>query len=351
MAAKINRKVIGFVLVMLVGCEIILALMDQSFSVNIRHIHSIPFLADKIKQQTGISVLFMGNSLIRYGLDPGVFRDEIYAKGVGPIHFERVFPDASSIREWRYAFKHFFLDRGHIPDVLVVNFSGSHLEDQQKIRPSDLAAFYASVPDIPRIFAEDVRAFGDRAEFLLAYFFRLFAYRETISKRILDMVVPHYQSTLTQINATMRDGASKEHVPTYHTLERFSVDCLRRGVHLILVAMPLQHPYKLDPGLPGKARELGITFIDARDVEGLTVSRFIDSMHMDQEGAILYTRTLAGLLANLFNTVREAQHRTSPVLQGKRSRGHKGLSLAQLCHGIAYHLLPNYCAFGQRYLA
>jgi hypothetical protein len=194
------------------------------------------------------------------------------------------------------------------------------LEDQEKIRPSDLATFYASFNDIPHIFAEDVQSFGHRAEFLLAHFFRLFAYRETISKRILDIVVPDYRATLTQINTKMREGFSNEHVPTYRTLERFSADCLRRGVRLILVAMPLQYPYRLDPRLPGKARELGMTFIDARDVEGLTASRFVDRMHMDHEGAILYTRTLAGLLADPLNSVRQAKYGTVPMLKTQRIR-------------------------------
>ena len=314
MASKANLKVIGFVLAILVGCEIVVRLIEQSFSFNIRHIRSIPSLADEINQQAGISVLFMGNSLITYGVDPIIFRDEMRARGVGPLQFERVAPDASSIREWRYAFKHFFLDRGHIPDALVVNFAAGHLEDQQKIHPSDLATFYTSFTDIPPIFAQDVQSFGDRTEFLLSHFFRLFAYREAISKRILDVVVPNYRSALTQINAKMRDGSSKEHVPTYRTLERFSADSLRRGVRLILVAMPLQYPYSLDPRLPDKARELGITLIDARDVEGLTASQFIDQMHMDHAGAILYTRTLAGLLVDPLNAIRQAEHRTFPRL-------------------------------------
>jgi hypothetical protein len=318
MVSKANLKVISFVLVILIGCELVIYLIEPFFSLNIRHIRSIPSLADKINQQAGISVLFMGNSLISYGIDPIIFRDEMHAKGVGPLQFERVSPDASSIREWRYAFKHFFLDRRHIPDVLVVNFATNHLEDQQKIHPSDLATFYTSLKDIPHIFAEDVQSFGDRAEFLLAHLFRLFAYREAISKRILDVVVPNYRSALTQINTKMRDGASNEHAPTYRTLERFSADSLRRGVRLILVAMPLQYSYRLDPRLADKARELGITLIDARDVEGLTASRFIDQMHMDPTGAILYTCTLAGLLAHPLNSVRKAEHRTLPRLKAQR---------------------------------
>ena len=314
MAAKANLKVISVVLAILVGCEIAVRLGERSFSFNIRHIRSIPSLADKIDHETGISVLFLGNSLITYGIDPIVFLDEMRANGVGPLQFERVAPDASSIREWRYAFKHFFLDRGHNPDALVVNFAAGHLEDQQKIHPSDLAAFYTSFNDIPYIFAEDVQSFGDRTEFLLSHVFRLFAYREAISKRILDLVVPNYRSAMTQINTKMRDGSSNEHIPTYRTLERFSAESLRRGVRLILVAMPLQHPYRLDPRLPDKARELGITLIDARNVQGLTASQFIDPMHMDRAGAILYTRTLAGLLVDPLNAVRQAEHRTPPRL-------------------------------------
>ena len=313
MASKANLKVISFVLVVLVGCEIVVRLIEQSFSFNIRHIRSISSLADRIKQQPGVSVLFMGNSLISYGLDSIILRDEMRAKGVGPLYFERVAPDASSIREWRYAFKHFFLDREHIPDILVVSFAAGHLEDQQKIRPSDLAAFYTSLHDIPRIFAEDIRSFGDRAEFLLASFFRLFAYREAISKRLLDIVVPNYRSTLIQINAKLRTDFSHERVPTYRTLERFSSDCLGRGVRLILVAMPLQYPYQLDPHLLGKIRELGLTFLDVRHVEGLTASRFVDQMHMDHAGAVLYTRTLAGLLADSLNAVRQAGYQILPT--------------------------------------
>jgi hypothetical protein len=85
MASKTNLKVVSFVLVILVGCEIVTHLIVQSFSLNIRHIRSIPSLAEKINPQTNISVLFMGNSLISYGIDPIVFRDEMRAKGIGPL--------------------------------------------------------------------------------------------------------------------------------------------------------------------------------------------------------------------------------------------------------------------------
>jgi hypothetical protein len=118
---------------------------------------------------------------------------------------------------------------------------------------------------------------------------------------------------LTQINTKLKTDFSNEHAPTYHTLEQFSSDCLGRGVRLILVAMPLQFPYRLDPRLLSKVKDLGLTLLDVRYVEGLTASRFIDQMHMDHAGAILYTRTLAGLLADSLNSVRQAGYRTFPT--------------------------------------
>jgi hypothetical protein len=52
-------------------------------------------------------------------------------------------------------------------------------------------------------------------------------------------------------------------------------------VQVILVAMPVQAPYLLDPQIVTVAQAAGATLVDCRAVPGLGQERYEDSMHMN----------------------------------------------------------------------
>ena len=66
---------------------------------------------------------------------------------------------------------------------------------------------------------------------------------------------------------------------------------------VILVAVPVESPYPIDPQIKSTLEANRVTFIDTRNVEGLSPDSYVDGMHMNSDGATRYTHFLAQRLA------------------------------------------------------
>lgn len=294
-----GRWIVLCVVAILLVSELALRQLEDGLSIDLQHIKRIPSIARRLAEGDGLRVLFLGNSLTREAVDVDVFEAESDRLGIGPVHAVSVFPDDSAIGEWVYVFRHFFVDPGIRPDVVVVGFARDHLSDAKPLAIERIAAFYSDLSDVPEIFRLDLHGFGERVEFLLAHVSRAFAHRERVSRRALDALIPYYRSTSRRINVSLtaapNPGAAAQ--PTYARLGRLAELVRRSGARLFLVAMPTRRPYDLEPGLVDAAREQGAVLVDARSVDGITPALFRDALHLTPPGAELYSRSLARRLA------------------------------------------------------
>jgi len=308
-------RIAAILLALLLACEVSLRLSETSLSPYLRHLHSLPQVSKDLAAAQGLRILFLGNSMIRTDLNLDVFLREIneYDTGpVKPISAVKVYIDDSHIAEWFYTFKHNFLDVGSIPDALVIGFADHQLGDNADTRPRRLARFHASLADIPAMFSNDLLTFSDRAEFLLSYISVSYALRDRVKKRLLSTLVPYYEKSAVRLNDQLWQhelGAEKP-VWTFHRLERLAALALRHHASLILVAMPKEDPYDLPRELFLKARQLGITLVDARHVQGLSPRMFADEMHMRPQGALSFSDALADYLAQPLRQVSRARYLT-----------------------------------------
>jgi hypothetical protein len=306
-------KVVALVLVALAACELVVRLREQSLSLDVRHIRQIPDISARLAQGEGLRVLFIGNSMTRYGVEPDIVEREIAAQGIAPLRIERVFPDASALPDWYYAFKRFFDAPTRAPDVLVVCFAANDLQDSQPVHTWRLAQYYTNLRDVPEVFREDIRDFDSRAEFLLSDASVAFANRTRVRERALDLVIPDYRETAQQINRTQKSQTAERlaHTqPTYRRLARLGELAKSRGVRVILVAMPERVDYELDPALPSAVEAAGMTLIDSRAGHGLKPDSYADEMHLGASGARVYSqflaRRLAPTLQGIFDEKRQA---------------------------------------------
>ena len=297
-------KVICLVLFVLLGYEFIIRTQEGALSLDIKHIRQIPAISSSLVRGEGLRVLFLGNSLTRNGVDAAVLEKELRAQGVGPLHIERVFPDETTIGDWYYLFKDKFVDAGHLPNVLIVSFAETHLQDNQAIKPDRLARYFTSADDIPEIFANDVRDFDSRSDFLLSDLSSSFANRTRVRTRLLDLLIPYYRDSAPRLNQTLQTTKSEkaESVQhTYHRLERLMAMAQKHGVRIIFVAMPQRENfYPIDPRLRNTIETAGMDFLDCRAVEGLGRESYIDSMHLNSIGGAIYSHYLAQQLAHVF---------------------------------------------------
>jgi hypothetical protein len=293
---KTEVKTVLMALAVLAVCELGVRVFERKFSVDAR----IPELSKRLAGGEGQSILVFGNSLIRDGVNTDILEAEMRAQGVAPIHIERAYLMNTIINDWYYAFKHHFVDTGRLPGLLVVCFSNNHLEDASIQRPL-VARYYSSARDIPQIFADDVLDFDGRVDFLISSVSASFTHRTNVQRRLLDILIPHYRESATRINNALTDEAikrSRGYQPTYRRLEEFIRMAEEHGVRVMLVAMPVESPYEINPQIKRTAETTGVTFIDSRLTEGLSKESFVDGMHMNSGGATIYSRHLARQLAD-----------------------------------------------------
>src|SRR5918997_704782 len=155
-------KVLALVFVVLAACELVVRLREQSLSLDVRHIRQIPDISERLAQGDGggghqhlLRVLFIGNSMTRHGVEPEIIEREMSAQGTAPLRIERVFPDASALPDWYYAFKRFFDAPQRAPDVLVICFAAGDLQDSLPVHSWRLAQYYTTFSDVPEVFRED----------------------------------------------------------------------------------------------------------------------------------------------------------------------------------------------------
>lgn len=316
---KTELKVVALVVILLAGSELAVRSREQALSLDVRHIRQIPAISQEMTEGEGLRVLFLGNSMTRYGVEPGAVEGELRARGFdAPLRIVRVYPDATGLTDWYYAFNHYFVDAGRPPDVLIVGFASNDLTDARPLQPWRLAQYYTAAHDVPEVFAWDVRDFDGRVDFLLSDVSSSFANRRRVRERMLDLFVPYYRESAQQINraqqAKDKRSAASLPAPTYGRLGRLGRLASNHGVRVVLVAMPQRESYDLDPQLRTATERAGMTLIDARSVDGLGREGFVDEMHLNSGGAMLYSRFLARQLAPPLREAFEAKVKhTSPA--------------------------------------
>jgi hypothetical protein len=274
---------------------------------NDQHLREIPEIASRLRQANGVRILFLGNSLTRTNLNLRTFVEEVTAEHPARIQAESVYPDDSKVAEWYYTFKHYFVDTGSRPEILVVSFAARQLEDTGALDPARFATAFGGYENKDELFRDEITGFGDRVEFYLASVSAAFAHRERVKDRLLAAVIPHYKQTALRVNRALRDAKpASGGKPSYRRLGKLIALASKDRIRVILVSMPQPIPYPVNEGLLAFARERGVDYHDGRFVEGLTGSHFVDGYHLGAEGAKVFSRALAGRMSGLVQSASNA---------------------------------------------
>ncbi|HEX8652847.1 MAG TPA: hypothetical protein VF708_18670 [Pyrinomonadaceae bacterium] len=288
---RTELKVLLLVVSALAVCELVVRVFERRLTVDVK----APAISKRLSEAEGQRVLVLGNSLVRDNVNTDILETEMRAQGVRSIHIEKVYLMNTIVNDWYYAFKHHFVDAGRLPDVLVICFSYNHLEDATIHRPL-IARYYSSLRDIPQIFSEDIPDFNGRVEFLLSRWLASFTHRTDVERRILDTLIPYYRESVTRINDALTDEANKRrgvYQPGYRRFAQLLRMAQNRGVRVIVVAVPVANQYPINPQIKSTLEANVVTFVDTRKVEGLGKTSFVDGMHMNGDGANVYSRALA----------------------------------------------------------
>jgi len=316
---RAELKVVAVVLLVLAGSEVLLRFGEPLLSLDVKHIRQIPAISQNLVAGKGERILFLGNSQVRAGIDPDVIEQELKARGVAPVHIERVFPDATSLPDWSRAFKHYFISKARLPEVLVLCFSDVALQDSNVVDPTRLGHYYSSPGEVPEILDQDLRGFDNRAEFVLASLSFSFANRMRVRTRTLDLIVPGYRDSAQRINRNMkRNHAGTIAKNSYNRLSNFLSLAKEQGVRVIVVAMPQPIAYSLDPTIKSTVERSGMSLLDCRNVDGISAASFADEIHLATSGALIYSRFLGRELAGAIGKITARASLTSDARQLSR---------------------------------
>ncbi len=295
------------VLVALVVVEMGVRAIEGRLSIDLQHIGQITRITRDLTnagETTGDrTVMFLGNSLTRRGLDLDVLGTQLAQDGVEDLAFVTVYPDDTSVLDWLYLYESKIVPAG-VPDYVVIGFGIWHLEDRPASRAQTyrLGRHFTSWAQVPRLFRDDVTSLADRANVLLSKASAAFANRERIARRVLSFL-PHYQESARMINDLQLASLAEAGEPgprSYERLVRLIRTVEDSGAELVLVAMPVIEDFEFDPHIQDVALAAGADFVDARDVPGLKPEYFEDMIHLDPAtGAPLYSEYVADQLAPL----------------------------------------------------
>ena len=297
-------KTILMTLLILVIGDLALRRAEMNLSIDVRHIRSFPEITRKLYHEPAPRVVFLGNSLTRYGIDPTVWASAMKELKAPMGSVAKLVPDDTTMPDWYYVALNSLIRPGNQPDMLILGFSLNQLTDD-RIEAGRLGAYFCDLGNVRELFARDLDGFAPKADFLMGRLCRLYGVREQIRARFGDKFIPGYQEGVRQLNEIRQRelaadkgqiASGSEH--SYRLLDRALALWRKRGIEVVLVAMPVPFDYEIDQAVVLKAQSVGARLIDARHVPNLTRQDFPDGYHMGPRAATLYTRFVAGSLAD-----------------------------------------------------
>jgi hypothetical protein len=240
-----------------------------------------------------MSVLLVGNSLLLYGVDV----DRLHELTSGRMRIYPIFLEATGYYDWLYGLRRLFR-RGARPEVVVVGlpvdlFLGTGVRQDY----SPLMLF--DVRDILGV-ASDLRLDNTAtSNLLLAHSSTFWDRRSVLRTQVLRRIVPHLEDLFSLIKTvpTIPQGPEFEAVATSR-LRTLSELCEANGAKLIILVPPTPSSESAVRQMAITSEKAGVqTFVPIDP--GALSSKFYqpDALHLNSEGAALFTSALATDLA------------------------------------------------------
>lgn len=235
------------------------------------------------------TVLMVGNSLLLHG----VRLDRLQEMTSSRMHVYPIFLEQTGYYDWLYALRRLFRE-GAKPDVVVLGIGVNYFLENG-IRLDYTPKLFFDARDILPV-ASDLRL--DRtatSNLLLAHSSTYWDTRGAIRAQVLNHVVPHLPDLFSLINPRPAVPERREmEAISIPRLQRLQRQCEEHGVKLILLLPPTLSSENAIAEMALAARMAGVDVSVPIDPAGLSPKFYQrDGMHLNSEGAILFTSELA----------------------------------------------------------
>jgi len=241
------------------------------------------------------SVLMVGNSLLLHGVQLDRLR-ELTSERL------RIYPlllEQTGYYDWLYGLQRLF-HRGARPDVVVLGVGVNYFLENG-VRQDYAPMMFFSAHDTLSV-ASDLHL--DRtatSNLLLAHSSTFWDTRSAIRTQVLNRVIPRLQDLFSLINPTPSVPGGPEFAAIANPrLQRLRELCETHNVKLILLVPPTLSSESAIAEMARTARAAGVDVLVPIDPEDLSAEFYLqDRIHLNHEGAILFTSALARDLPEL----------------------------------------------------
>jgi len=238
------------------------------------------------------SVLMVGNSLLLYGVDV----DRLKKLTSGRIHICPVFLEGTGYYDWFYALHHLFRE-GSRPQVVVLGLGvNSFLASAVRQDYTPLMLF--DLRDSLHV-ASDLKM--DRtatSNLLLAHSSVFWDTRGVLRAQILRHTIPHYRelALLLTPQPGIPPSTQFQSVATAR-LEQLRSLCEANGAKLIILVPPTPSSENAVSQMTAASQNAGVDPLVPIDPAALSTKYYLsDELHLNPEGAALFTTALAEFL-------------------------------------------------------
>lgn len=269
------------------------------------------------------SVLIVGNSLLLHGVKVDDLRELTSSK----MRIYPIFLEGTGYYDWFYGLRRLFRE-GAKPDVVILGVGVSYFltnsvrEDYTPMVFFDARDAWAAASDMHL----DRTA---RSNLLLAHSSVFWDTRSAIRTQVLNHVVPHLQDLFSLINPypSAPDGRKLDGI-AIPRLKRLRALCEASGVKLILLVPPTLSSKSAVDEMAEAARTTGVDVSVPIDPTTLSAKFYEpDGMHLNGEGAALFTAALArdlpGRVATANTVASHLRPRTSDIYSASEKGNHR----------------------------
>lgn len=303
-----TRVILSIVCVLLL-IECSMRLVEKHLSGSIEHILSIPEIIRQLdNNEVDSKIIFLGNSLTNNAIDSEIVEAQLNKLSQLSVEATKITPDATALSDWYCIYQNQIQALSTAPEYLIIGFAWAQLSDQYPLNPSRLGGFFCSMNDLDKLVETGLTDHRQVLRFMAGTVSHVYVNREAIRNRLLDMVIPDYQSITQTLNQadnarqTESETSQNETNYSYKVFERLITSIQARGTHVVLVSMPVIEDYKLDSEIQSRAEKLNITLIDMRKIKSITPDMFKDSIHLNEHGQEVFSRAISQHIEKLINT-------------------------------------------------
>jgi hypothetical protein len=254
------------------------------------------------------SVLMVGNSLLLHGVRVDRLRELTSSQ----MRIYPIFLEATGYYDWLYALRRLFRE-GARPDVVVVGV-GVNFFLADSVRPDYTPMMFFDARDALAAASDMHLDNTATSNLLLAHSSTFWDTRSAIRTQILNHVVPHLQDLFSLINhvPAVPEGREFDAI-AIPRLQRLRELCEANGVKFILLVPPTLSSKSAVDEMAEAAHTAGVNVSVPIDPTALSAKFYEpDGMHLNSNGAVLFTAALARDLPGRVVTTTTVESRLQP---------------------------------------